>query len=418
MKLSDFDYALPKEKIAFFPAKNRADARLLCVDKRTGAITHRIFRDLPELLKPTDVLVLNNTKVIPARIFGKRATGGQVEALLLKDLGGNVWESLLKPGGRVKDGEQIVFGPYQKPMLPPLQRGKEGDLNTDAEKISPSPSFPKRGESGDDVLIGTVMASAEANSGKRRIRFEGTDVMKKLHALGHIPLPPYIDRSDTPADRETYQTVYAEQEGAVASPTAGLHFDGHLLDRISGMGVEIAPVTLHVSYGTFQPITAENIDEHKMFEEEYEITEDSAAKINKAKREGRRVVVCGTTCVRALESAAVIGGQTPFSKKKGSDPFIQAGKASTSIFIRPPYEFRIVDALITNFHMPKSTLLVMTAAFLGYSPTQELRTNLAEALAKAGGNEYNGLHKLMNAYNTALKMDYRFASYGDAMFIS
>lgn len=347
MHLSDFDYPLPKGKIALFPAKKRTEAKLLCVDKKTGAIGHRVFHDLPELLKPTDVLVLNNAKVIPARLFGQRGTGGKIEALLLRDLGDNIWESLLKPGGRIKDGETIDFSV------------------------------------GGNLLTGTVMVSRTPGSGKRRIHFQGPEVAKKLHALGHIPLPPYIDRPDQDLDREMYQTVFAEKEGAVASPTAGLHFDTNLLDRISGMGVEIVPITLHVSYGTFQPITADDIDQHKMFEEEYEISEDSAARINQAKQDGRRVVVCGTTCVRALESAAQ-GTKGAFS--------VGAGKAATSLFIHPPYEFKIVDALVTNFHMPKSTLLVMIASFLGYE-------------------------RMMEAYNTALKNDYRFASYGDAMFI-
>ncbi len=391
MKLSDLNYPLPKEKIALFPTEDRPSAKLLCVDRASGACSHRIFRDLSELLKPTDLLVLNNTKVLPARLFGQRSTGGKVEALLLKDLGDNVWEALIKPGGRIKDGERIVF---PQGSFPPLQRGIKGDLNVGAEKISPSPSLQKRGEDRVGELVGTVMPSAEPNSGKRRIRFEGADVAQKIHKLGHIPLPPYIDRPDQLADRETYQTVFAKEEGAVAAPTAGLHFDKSLLEKITRMGVEIAQVTLHVSYGTFQPITVENIEDHKMFEEEYEITEDAAQKINAAKRADRRVIVCGTTCVRALESAANpcrdrVSDKSETRSLRGA---LSAGKAKTSIFIYPPYDFKIVDALITNFHMPKSTLLAMLAAFLGYD-------------------------KMMAAYNTALNSNYRFASYGDAMFI-
>lgn len=350
MRLSDLDYPLPKEKIALFPENDRPSAKLLCVDRSSGACTHRVFRDLPELLKPSDVLVLNNTKVLPARIFGKRETGGKVEALLLKDLGENVWEALLKPGGRIKDGARIMFG----------------------------------------ELAGVVMDPAESDSGMRRIRFDGENIKERIRRLGHVPLPPYIDRPDIELDRNMYQTVFAEKEGAVASPTAGLHFDEDLLSKIRKKGVEIVPITLHVSYGTFQPIVAENIDQHKMFEEEYEITDDAAARINRAKKEGRRVVVCGTTCVRTLESAAALS--TP-GVKSISTPGVNAGKGRTSIFIHPPYEFRVVDALITNFHMPRSTLLAMVAAFLGYE-------------------------KMMNAYNTALDSGYRFASYGDAMFIS
>ncbi len=345
MRLSDLDYPLPKEKIALFPAEDRPAAKLLCVDRATGACSHRVFRDLPEMLKPTDVLVLNNTKVLPARLFGKRATGGKVEALLLKEVDANVWETLLKPGGRIKEGEVIDF-------------------------------------SADGVeLLAAVAPKPVQNIGQRLIRFSGEGVKDKIKKLGHIPLPPYIDRPDQTLDRNMYQTVFAEQEGAVAAPTAGLHFDEALLEKVRVKGVTIAPVTLHVSYGTFQPITIEQVDEHKMFEEEFEITEEAAARINQAKREGRRVIVCGTTCVRALESSVSPSGE------------LRAQRGKTSIFIYPPYDFKIVDGLITNFHMPKSTLLAMVAAFLGYD-------------------------KMMAAYATALRGDYRFASYGDAMFIS
>ena len=410
MRLSDLDYPLLKEKIALFPSEDRPSAKLLCVDRASGVCSHKIFSDLPELLRPDDLLVLNNTKVLPARIFGKRATGGKVEALLLKEVESNVWEALLKPGGRIKDDETIVFS---------------GDPTSDTG-----------GQRGDE-LEGTVLSSAEPNSGKRRIRFSGGGVKEKIKKLGHIPLPPYIDRPDQALDRSMYQTVFAEKEGAVASPTAGLHFDEALLAKIRVKGIEVVPITLHVSYGTFQPITVEHVEEHKMFEEEYEIREDAAKAINRAKKDGRRVVVCGTTCVRALESAAVGQATSACHSREGGNPvvdprlmqsgmteenppsaLVQAGLSKTSIFIYPPYEFKIVDSLITNFHMPKSTLLAMVSAFLGYPRTPERGTDLAEALAKAGENEYNGLQKLMAAYNTALASDYRFASYGDAMLIS
>ncbi len=356
MKLSDLDYPLSKEKIALFPTEPRTAAKLLCVDRKTGALAHRIFSNLPELLRPGDVLVLNNTQVLPARLFGKRATGGKVEVLLLKEAGGNVWEVLLKPGGRVKEGQVIDFG------------ARETELRA------------------------KVIHKPVPDSGQRFIKFEGRGVREKIKMLGHIPLPPYIDRADEALDKTMYQTVFAEKEGAVASPTAGLHFDEALIEEIRRKGVEVVYVTLHVSYGTFQPITMEPVEAHQMFEEEYEIPEEAAARINRAKKEGRRVVACGTTCVRALESAAK--GTAPLkSSKELSLSAVRPGKSSTSIFIHPPYKFKIVDALITNFHMPKSTLLAMAAAFLGYE-------------------------KLMAAYNTALQENYRFASYGDAMFIN
>ena len=344
MRLSDLDYSLPKEKIALFPTADRPAAKLLCVDRSSGGCSHRIFRDLPEFLKPTDLLVLNNAKVLPARLFGKRSTGGKVEALLLKEVGDNVWEALLKPGGRIKEGQKIDFS---------------------AAGIE---------------LCAEVIHKPVPDVGQRFIKFLGNNVKEKIKQLGHMPLPPYIDRPDQPVDQETYQTVFAKEEGAIAAPTAGLHFDKPLLEKLTQMGIEIAHVTLHVSYGTFQPITVEHVEEHKMFEEQYEITEDVAQKINKAKQEGRRVIVCGTTCVRALESSGNAAGE------------LVAQNSKTAIFIYPPYRFKIVDGLITNFHMPKSTLLALVSAFLGYE-------------------------KLMAAYNTALASDYRFASYGDAMFI-
>ena len=357
MKLSDLDYPLPKEKIALFPTQDRPSAKLLCVDRKSGACSHKIFRDLAELLRPTDLLVLNNTKVLPARLFGKRATGGKVEALLLKEVDANVWETLLKPGGRIKEGETLDFS----------DAGSE--------------------------LLAEVIPKPMQHEGQRLIRFRGDSAKDKIKKLGHIPLPPYIDRPDQVLDRSMYQTVFAKEEGAVASPTAGLHFDEELLSHLVKKGIEIAPVTLHVSYGTFQPITVEHVEEHKMFEEEYEITEETARQINAAKRAGRRVIVCGTTCVRALESAAKSTQVDPAGLPTGSTYGVYSGQGKTSIFIYPPYDFKIVDGLITNFHMPKSTLLAMVSAFVGYD-------------------------KLMAAYQTALKEDYRFASYGDAMFIA
>ncbi len=344
MRLSDLDYPLPKEKMALFPNQDRPAAKLLCVDRANGVCSHRIFRDLPQLLKPTDLLVLNNTKVLPARLFGRKPTGGKVEALLLKELDGNTWEALLKPGGRINDGSVLTFSKKEI------------------------------------VLEAKVLSNPVPNTGKRLLSFQGGGIKGKLQALGHIPLPPYIDRPDQPEDHETYQTVFAREEGAVAAPTAGLHFDKPLLKKLAAMGVEIVNVTLHVSYGTFQPIIMEHIKEHQMFEEEFEISVETARKINAAKRAGRRVIVCGTTCVRAIESSVNAEGEL----------IAQNGK--TSIFIYPPYDFKIVDGLITNFHMPKSTLLAMVSAFLGYE-------------------------KLMAAYDTALHANYRFASYGDAMFI-
>ena len=343
MELSYFDYNLPKESIALFPSKKRDEARLLNVNRESGDISHHVFHELIDILRPDDVLVLNNTRVIPARLFGQKRTGGKIEALLLNELNKDKWEVLLKPSGRVKEGSGISFG----------ENGEE--------------------------LKATVEDSPRPDSGKRILQFDN-DFEDKLKKLGHIPLPPYIDREDLPIDRELYQTVFAQKDGAVASPTAGLHFDQKLLDRLQEKGIQIVYVTLHVSYGTFQPISAENIKEHKMFEEEYEIPKETVEAIKCAKKEKRRVISCGTTCVRALESAV---------DDKGS---LQAKRDKTSIFIYPSFSFKVIDGLITNFHLPKSTLIVMTAAFLG----QE---------------------KLLKAYKEALDQNYHFASYGDAMVI-
>ncbi len=367
MLLSDFDYELLPERIAAFPPKDRSSARLLKVDRATGAFSHHTFRDIETFLKAGDVLVLNNTKVLPARIFGKRPTGGKVEALLLKETAPNEWEALLRPGGRIKKGIQISFG----------------DLKTE--------------------LVAEVLDDSHPDSGARRIRFSDSHVKSKLKKIGHIPLPPYIDRPDSEIDRELYQTVFAKEEGAVASPTAGLHFDEKLLKQLEKKGVEIIYVTLHTSYGTFQPIGEEDFLKHKMFAEDFEVTESAAEKINRALEEGRRVIACGTTSVRTLESASVDKGRNHFfdpkrGQTRGSDPFdfpvwrIQPMKGQTRLFIYPGYEFKVVKGIITNFHLPKSSLLLLVAAFLG-------------------------LDKMKAAYAEAIKENYRFYSYGDAMLI-
>ncbi len=362
LSLKDFDYVLPKEFIAPYPVPKRSEARLLVLDRRTHAMKHRIFRDLPESLRPGDLLVLNNTKVLPARIFGRKPTGGRVEALLLKSLGENSWQVLMKPSRRVKKGSRISFG-----------------------------------ENG-AALEGEILDEPNQTSGLRRIRFGGDSIREKLNQIGRIPLPPYLDRPDEAIDRELYQTVFAEVEGAVASPTAGLHFDEELLETLRRKGTEIAFVTLHVGYGTFQPVQTEDLAKHKMEEEEFEVSGRAAQQIKKAKEEGRRVIACGTTVVRTLET------WYRFSRT-GSDEPVLKGTVSgekcppenrygrTTLFICPPYEFKVVDAMITNFHLPRSTLLMLASAFTGH----EL---------------------LLKAYQEAIRERYRFYSYGDAMLIT
>lgn len=342
MQLSDFDYELPKELIAQSALPKRSDARLLVLDRRKHDFEHRKFKDIAQFLEKGDVLVLNDTKVIPARLFGKKKTGGRIEVLLLKQTD-NVWETLIRPSRRVREGEKLEF---------------EG-------------------------VSAQVLDSPGKETGIRHLQFDFKgDLSPILERIGHMPLPPYIDREDLPMDRELYQTVFARVPGAVASPTAGLHFDEKLLRAIEAKGVEVLFVTLHVSYGTFRSVIAENLANHKMYEEYFEISDETAERINFAKSDGRRIIACGTTVVRALESAVV----NPLPAE------VEAKATETRLFIYPPYEFKIVDALITNFHLPRTTLLMLVSAFAGH--------------------EF-----LMNAYQEAIREKYRFYSYGDATFI-
>lgn len=344
MKLSDFDYHLPPELVAAFPPEDRPSARLLKVGRADGRLSHHIFRDVENFLKPGDVLVLNNTKVIPARVFGKRQTGGQVEALFLKQTDKNIWRVLLRPGGKIKRDALISLG--------------EGAETFDAR----------------------ILDDPQPDSGERLLSFVDADPMTVLAKIGHIPLPPYIDRPDTQLDRNLYQTVFAQKEGAVAAPTAGLHFDKVMLENLKKKGIEIVEVTLHTSYGTFQPLGHEELEKNELFEEDYEISQEAAAALNEAKKENRRIIACGTTSVRTLESAAASGE-------------IKPGYGSTRIFIYPPYNFRMVSGLITNFHLPKSSLMLLVSAFL------------------------NSRDKLLAAYAAAIQEKYKFYSYGDAMLI-
>ncbi len=350
MKLSDFDYHLPPELIAAHPSKDRPAARLLQVDRSGLPLEHRRFYDLENLLRPGDLLVLNNTQVIPARILGHRKTGGKVEALLLNCSGGKRWQALLRPSGRIKKEDWIFFG-----------------------------EEPARVEA-------RVCNDPGSGSGERSLEFLCEDVLEVLEKIGHMPLPPYIQRPDQPEDREDYQTVFAEKEGAVAAPTAGLHFDRPLLDRLTGKGIELVYVTLHVGFGTFQSITVEDIAGHQMHSEVYELPDAAAFSINKACREKRRVIACGTTAMRVLETTAVAAGE------------VRANRGETRLFIYPPYNFKIVNGLITNFHWPKSTLLLLVAAFL------------------EAGNFFP-YSKLLEIYQEAIREKYRFYSYGDGMLI-
>ena len=340
MNVKDFYFDLPQELIAQDPLEDRASSRLLVLDKKTGEVTHRGFRDILEYLKPGDCLVINDTKVIPARLFGvKEDTGAKIEVLLLKRREHDIWETLVKPGKKAKPGTRIVFG--------------EG------------------------LLTGTVLETVD--DGNRLIQFSYEGIFEEiLDQLGQMPLPPYITHQLK--DKNRYQTVYAKHDGSAAAPTAGLHFTKELLKQIEDMGVKIAHVTLHVGLGTFRPVKVENVQDHHMHSEFYMVEESEAKKVNDTKEAGGRVICVGTTSCRTVESAAVGNGRP------------EAGSGWTDIFIYPGYEFKILDALITNFHLPESTLVMLVSAL--------------------AGREH-----VLAAYEEAIKERYRFFSFGDAMLI-
>lgn len=341
MDVKDFNFDLPQELIAQDPLDDRASSRLLVLDKDTGAVTHRVFRDIVEYLRPGDCLVINDTKVIPARLMGvKEDTGAKIEVLLLKRRENDIWETLVKPGKKARPGTVISFG--------------------------------------DGLLTGTVVETVD--DGNRLIQFHYQGIFEEiLDQLGQMPLPPYITHQLK--DKNRYQTVYAKHEGSAAAPTAGLHFTNELLQEIEDMGVKIAHVTLHVGLGTFRPVKVENVLDHHMHSEFYVVEEAEAAKVNETKAAGGRVVCVGTTSCRTVESAAT------------EDGVLKAGTGWTEIFIYPGYRFKILDALITNFHLPESTLVMLVSAL--------------------AGREH-----ILAAYEEAVRERYRFFSFGDAMFIA
>lgn len=346
MKIDEFDYDLPQELIAQRPSEKRDDCRLMILDRRENTVEHRRFFEVLDYLKPGDCLVMNNSKVLPARLFGvKEKTGAKVEFLLLKRLEGDQWETMVKPGKRLRPGDSVVFG---------------------------------------DNFRAQVLAYGEDGTRIVQFLYEGV-FMERLEELGRMPLPPYIERESTVEDKEMYQTVYCREEGSVAAPTAGLHFTQELLKKAEDKGVRLAYVTLHVGIGTFRPVKCENVEDHHMHFEEYSVDEDTARKINETILAGGRIVSVGTTSTRTLESAAY------FDETSGRH-LIRSGSGSTGIFIYPGYTFKIIGALITNFHLPKSTLMMLISAF------------------------YDREH-VLNAYEEAVREEYRFFSYGDAMLI-
>lgn len=371
MKLSDFDYELPQELIAQYPADSREKSRMLVLDRATGEISHKNFEDFIDYINPNDILVLNNTKVINARLFGKRATGGKVEIFLLEPVGRGRFKALIKPSRRIKEGEGIDF---------------------DNSKLKARLVTKKSAES--------VIEFSPAS----------IDIEEILDEIGTVPLPPYIRRKAEKLDSNRYQTVYAKVEGATAAPTAGLHFTEEILKNISSKDTKLAYVTLHVSYGTFAPVREENIVNHKMHSESFVLTESAANKINSAKEGDGRVFAVGTTSSRVLETCAVpkvvhspcstvhrIVDSRPSSAKasegrQSAVHRVEAREGKTDLFIYPSYKFKIVDVLLTNFHLPKSTLLMFVSAFAG----KEL---------------------IFKAYKEAIARRYRFFSYGDSMLI-
>ncbi len=347
MRSADFDYELPPELIAQTPEPQRDQSRLLVFNRRAEGLAHRRFADLLEYFSPGDVLVLNDSRVIPARLRAQNpATGGHYEVLLLEETAPNNWWAMMRPGRRAKPGGRIQI----------LDKTKRPAFEATVEEVN--------------------------GQGHRKLKFEGPrDILEEVDRLGEIPLPPYIERpAEEFADRERYQTVYARAAGSVAAPTAGLHFTEELLGRIRERGVRVCFVTLHVGLGTFAPVKADNIEDHVMHEERFVLSEETAGAVAEAKRNGRRVFAGGTTSLRVLEST------------------MQPGAGRTRIFIHPPCKFKTVDALVTNFHLPRSTLLMLVSAF-----------------AAPGGME--GRERILRAYKEAVALRYRFFSYGDAMLI-
>lgn len=357
--VSEFDYHLPEELIAQEPLPQREMSRMLRLSREDGKWEDRGFTDFPELLRPDDLVVFNNTRVFPARLYGRRSGSraqpvsvqnpasreflkGRVEVLLIKQVASDEWECLVHPGKKIGVGERLFFG-------------EQNELSAEV--------------------------AGRGTFGERRIRFERVqDFFGAVERLGHIPLPPYISREDRPADRERYQTVYARERGSVAAPTAGLHFTAEILDRLNQRGIQTAEITLHVGLGTFQPVRAEQVEQVKLHREFYNISAEAADKVNRALQQKRRVVAIGTTTVRTLEYAARLDGR------------VQTGSGEADLFIYPGFQFRVTGALLTNFHLPKSTLLMLVCAL---------------------GSKEN----VMRAYKHAVEQRYRFYSYGDCMFI-
>jgi S-adenosylmethionine:tRNA ribosyltransferase-isomerase len=378
MLVSDFDFHLPEELIAQEPPPERGGARMLTLDRTTGAVANRHFSDLPSLLREGDVLVLNDSRVLPARLYAERAgvrqqpghEPAQIEVLLTEQQSAWEWKALVRPGKKIQRGARLLFRPASSLVGP----APDSSAHPAPPNAAPESRLP--------LLSAEVTAHGEF--GERTLRFDPVpDFYAALDRLGHMPLPPYIHRDDSQADHERYQTVYARERGSVAAPTAGLHFTLPVLTAIRARGVLVAPITLHVGLGTFQPVRVDRVEDITLHTERYTLPAATAEAINAALRDGRRIIAAGTTTVRTLEHCARIAASQPLTPHSGA----------TSIFLSPGSDFRIVSALLTNFHLPQSTLLMLVSAFAGREP-------------------------VLAAYHHAVAERYRFFSYGDCMFIS
>lgn len=382
MELSEFNYYLPKELIAQVPIKNRDESRLMVLDRQNQTIEDKIFKDIVDYLEPGDCLVRNNTKVIPARLYGKKETGANVEFVLLKNIEGDTWEAMVRPGNKLHKGAKVLFGENKNSSNIEEKINEENSKNNKSES-SPEKLKEEEAKELEDLKKNAILEAEildTTEDGTRIVKFSYDGIFNEiLDKIGLMPLPPYIHKSLKDNDR--YQTVYAKYEGSAAAPTAGLHFTPELLEKIREKGVEIANVTLHVGIGTFRPVKEENIEDHHMHTEHYYIKQEDVDKINKAKLSGHRVICVGTTSCRTIETIA--------DPKTG---LVHECEGDTGIYIYPGYKFKCMDALITNFHLPESTLIMLVSAF--------------------AGKDY-----IMKAYKHAVDEKYRFFSFGDAMFI-
>ena len=368
MKLSQFDFELPKERIALYPSENRDECRLMVIHRKTGKIEHRKFKDILDYFDDGDTMIVNNTKVFAARLFGtKEKTGAKIEVFLLRELNKTLklWDVLVDPARKIRVGNKLYFG--DDVLVDPARKIRVGN---------------KLYFGDDDSLVAEVIDNTTSRGRTIRFLFDGTDeeFRATLSKLGQTPLPKYIKREPEESDKDRYQTIYAKEEGAVAAPTAGLHFSRELMKRLEIKGVEFAEITLHIGLGTFRSIEVEDLSKHKMDAEYFRIDDKAVDLVNKSKEKGGKICAVGTTSMRSIETAVSAKNR------------LKSMEGWTNTFIHPPYEFAIADALITNFHLPKSSLIIMIAAFAGYDLTME-------------------------AYNLAIKEEYNFYSYGDAMLI-